>query len=145
LLTGGGDLAALGGDGEERDQVEALLLDWAEETASPVFGVCRGMQVLLHRYGSKLERVEGHVNTKHVVSFDSYRRSVNSFHAYAVLEVAPPLIPWARCAEDGLVEAVRHNNLPFAGVMWHPERVQPFADADIDLVRAWLNPSENLP
>src|SRR5271165_6978792 len=45
LLTGGNDLAALGGDAPERDAVENALLDFAEQHKLPVLGVCRGMQL----------------------------------------------------------------------------------------------------
>jgi gamma-glutamyl-gamma-aminobutyrate hydrolase PuuD len=46
VLTGGNDLAALGGDAPERDAVENALLDWTEQRGLPVLGVCRGMQVI---------------------------------------------------------------------------------------------------
>ncbi len=46
VLTGGNDLAALGGDAPERDATENALLDDAESRRLPVIGVCRGMQVI---------------------------------------------------------------------------------------------------
>ena len=46
VLTGGNDLAALGGDAPERDATENALLDAAESRRLPVIGVCRGMQVI---------------------------------------------------------------------------------------------------
>src|SRR5271163_5259450 len=39
VLTGGNDLAALGGDAPERDEVENALLDLAERRGLPVLGV----------------------------------------------------------------------------------------------------------
>ena len=38
VLTGGNDLAALGGDAPERDDVENALLDLAEQRGLPVLG-----------------------------------------------------------------------------------------------------------
>ena len=140
LLTGGGDIAAQGGRDVARDEVEAHLLDWAETEEIPVFGVCRGMQVLLDRFGTSLKRVTGHVRTRHTVAFDTGGREVNSFHDFGAISVEPPLIPWARSPEDGTIEAVRHESRPIAAIMWHPERERPFDEADIALVRSWLHP-----
>src|SRR5277367_5493920 len=50
VLTGGNDLAELGGDAPERDAVENALLDLAERRSLPVIGVCRGMQLIQRRY-----------------------------------------------------------------------------------------------
>ena len=52
LLTGGNDLAAVGGDAPERDATENALLDMAEQQHLPVIGVCRGMQLLQQRSGA---------------------------------------------------------------------------------------------
>jgi putative glutamine amidotransferase len=134
LLTGGNDLAAYGGDAPERDATEAVLLDYAEDRALPVIGVCRGMQVILHRQGVKLERVEGHVAVLHGVRIDGRRVEVNSYHNFAAFDAPAPLEPWA-VADDGVVEAVRTQDRRVVGVMWHPERMAAFEASDIDLFR----------
>lgn len=46
LLTGGNDLASLGGEAPERDEVENGVLDWAGERTFPVLGICRGRQLI---------------------------------------------------------------------------------------------------
>jgi gamma-glutamyl-gamma-aminobutyrate hydrolase PuuD len=135
LLTGGNDLAALGGDAPERDAVESALLEFAEQRGLPVLGVCRGMQVIQNRFGVALCPVEGHVAHKQVVCIDGVPREVNSFHHYAAFESHPSLEPWA-VAEDGVVKAIRHTNQPITGIMWHPERIAPFSLADLQLVRS---------
>jgi gamma-glutamyl-gamma-aminobutyrate hydrolase PuuD len=61
VLTGGNDLAALGGDAPERDATENSLLDFAERRKLPVLGVCRGMQMIQQRFDIPLRRVGGHV------------------------------------------------------------------------------------
>jgi N5-(cytidine 5'-diphosphoramidyl)-L-glutamine hydrolase len=134
VLTGGNDLAALGGDAPERDAVESALLELAEQRGIPVLGVCRGMQVIQQRFASALQRVEGHVAAHQTISIEGRREVVNSYHCYGALETRAPLETWA-VADDGVVKAVRHTSRPITGIMWHPERRAPFAAADVALFR----------
>jgi N5-(cytidine 5'-diphosphoramidyl)-L-glutamine hydrolase len=134
VLTGGNDLAVLGGDAPERDAVENALLDLAERRGLPVLGVCRGMQVIQQRFAIRLRRVDGHVARRQVIRIDGAPREVNSFHRFAAFDSRPPLDVWA-VADDGVVEAVRHSARPITGIMWHPERCVPYSPADVNLFR----------
>jgi len=134
VLTGGNDLAALGGDAPERDALEHELLALAERRGLPVLGVCRGMQIIQQRFGTPLRRVEGHVASHQVICIEGRREDVNSYHRYAALESRAPLEPWA-AADDGVVKAVRHSSQPITGIMWHPERRSPFSPMDVALFR----------
>lgn len=122
LLTGGNDLAELGGDAPERDATEAALLDLAAAAGLPVLAVCRGMQLLLRRCGVPLTRVDGHVAARQRVRIGGRERTVNSYHTWAATGVRPPLRAWAT-GPGGVVKAVRHREV--IGVMWHPERLPP--------------------
>jgi gamma-glutamyl-gamma-aminobutyrate hydrolase PuuD len=134
VLSGGNDLAVLGGDAPERDAVESALLDWAERRGLPVLGVCRGMQVIQQRFAVPLRRVEGHVAKRQVIRIEGDPREVNSYHCFAAFDSRPPLDVWA-VAGDGVVKAIRHSVKPMTGIMWHPERLTPFSPADVDLFR----------
>jgi N5-(cytidine 5'-diphosphoramidyl)-L-glutamine hydrolase len=134
VLTGGNDLAALGGDAAERDTVENALLDMAERRALPVLGVCRGMQIIQQRCGITLRRVDGHVTPRQTIYVDGQPQQVNAYHRFAAFESRAPLESWA-VAGDGVVKAVRHVALPVTGIMWHPERNTPFAPLDVALFR----------
>jgi N5-(cytidine 5'-diphosphoramidyl)-L-glutamine hydrolase len=132
VLTGGNDLATLGGDAPERDAVENVLLDLAEQRKLPVLGVCRGMQVIQQRFAIQLRRVEGHVTERLVIRVEGEPQQVNSYHCFAAFGSQPPLDVWA-VADDGVVKAIRHSTRPITGIMWHPERSNPFSSADVTL------------
>jgi gamma-glutamyl-gamma-aminobutyrate hydrolase PuuD len=132
LLTGGNDLAVLGGDAPERDRTEAAMLAWAERTAAPAFGVCRGFQMIAHTYGAVLHRVDGHIATRHGITgaISGASRLVNSFHGWGFDQIPGDFEVQAR-AGDGTIEAMRHRTKAVAGVMWHPEREGVFDAGDI--------------
>jgi gamma-glutamyl-gamma-aminobutyrate hydrolase PuuD len=132
ILTGGNDLSAYGGDAPDRDETETALLDLAERRDLPVVGVCRGMQMIQHRFGTRLQRVQGHVAPRQRISIDGRSVEVNSFHNFGATETSPPLMTWA-IADDGVIKAVRHPDRRLIGLMWHPERLEPFAADDVAL------------
>jgi N5-(cytidine 5'-diphosphoramidyl)-L-glutamine hydrolase len=134
VLTGGNDLAAVGGDAPERDLTESALLDAAESRRLPVIGVCRGMQVIQQRYAVPLRRVHGHVMPRQSIDIEGQETEVNSYHNFGASESRLPLNTWAQ-ARDGIVKAIRHSDKPMTGIMWHPERNTPFAERDIALFR----------
>lgn len=130
VLTGGNDLACVGGDdiALERDRLEATVLDWASSRQVPVLGVCRGMQFIANQIGSSVVPVSGHVATEHSISWRldfGLPDAVNSFHRFGIRTLSPQLEVLA-VADDGSVEALRHESLPWVGVMWHPERLPEY-------------------
>ncbi len=135
VLTGGNSLCKYGGNAPERDEAERILIETALEKGIPVYGFCRGMQVILDYYGCKLTDVQGHIAVRHSVAGMMGNFTVNSYHSQACLEVTEALEILAQ-AEDGVVEAVRVKDRPILATMWHPEREQPFAETDITRVRA---------
>jgi putative glutamine amidotransferase len=48
------------------------------------------------------------------------------------MDVHAPLTTWA-IADDGVIKGVRHADRRMLGLMWHPERREPFAEDDITL------------
>jgi gamma-glutamyl-gamma-aminobutyrate hydrolase PuuD len=133
ILSGGGDLVALGGTAPERDALEAALIARALEFGLPLLGVCRGMQALLHFFGCPIEPINGHVRLTHSLSWNGQTRRVNSYHRFGARTVVEPLTIVA-CAADGSVEAVAHRSRPdVRGIMWHPERMAPADALDIRL------------
>ena len=145
LLPGGGDIhpsrygAAVEncqGVDQERDALELETFRQALEAGKPVFGICRGVQLLNVALGGTLhQHVEGHskvdgVDGLHATRAEGFvekiygrRFMVNSAHHQALDRLGRGLraVQWA---EDGVVEAVEHRSLPIWGVQWHPERLE---------------------
>lgn len=120
LLTGGNDI----GDIPERDATERVMLQWAAEHSLPLLGICRGMQMMGVSGGAVLQRVGGHVRTRHRLELEGSFREVNSYHDFALVDCPQDYRVLAR-SEDGAIEAIRHSTLPWEGWMWHPEREMP--------------------
>jgi putative glutamine amidotransferase len=161
LLSGGGDIdirlfngtpnPAIGTPSPLRDRLELFLARQAVESAWPVFGICRGIQVLNVALGGSLitdipsqfstplhhntpeekgrqflaHEVEIAGGSRLAAIIGEQRIHVNSFHHQAISALAPGLVVTAR-ATDGLIEAVELPNAakPVFGVQWHPENLQ---------------------
>ena len=135
----------------ERDSLDFRLLERALERKVPVFGICRGYQVLNVALGGTLwqdlpsQRDRGVVHGRedeaspapdHPVRVSpgagtgspfaravAAATAVNSRHHQAVKDLAPSLVALAASPDD-LVEAFERRSGPFcAGVQWHPEEL----------------------
>jgi N5-(cytidine 5'-diphosphoramidyl)-L-glutamine hydrolase len=137
VFSGGNDLVAYGGDAPERDATEERLLDHAMQRGLPLLAVCRGLQFLLHAFGNPLERVAGHVASRHTVSGNLGRFETNSYHGWGTATARAPLVVDAR-ADDGTIEAVHHESARIRGVMWHPERETPFLERDKRFIQEFI-------
>lgn len=156
LLTGGVDVhpsyygqephPMLGEVNARRDTFEMLLIKRAVERKMPLFGVCRGMQVINVALGGTLwqdipSQVPGALNHRvagdslaigaHMVSITPGTMSgkvlgvtslaVNSRHHQAVRDVAPRLRVTGH-SPDGMAEMLEgYPALPILAVQWHPE------------------------
>ena len=122
-----------------RDELELALFEKAAARRLPMMGICRGIQTLNVALGGSLwqdipAQLPGapvHRGTKHAViaaegslarALFGERFRTNSFHHQAVKEPGSGVIVTAR-AEDGVIEAIEHEDLPLWGFQWHPERM----------------------
>lgn len=126
-----------------RDIFDKALLESAVRHGKPVFGICRGYQIINVTYGSKLlqdlsyadhellrhwqgsgpEIATQQVKFVEGTPFHEWfgeSLMVNSFHHQVVMETGPDLIACGHTS-DGVVEAIVHRSLPVYGVQWHPE------------------------
>lgn len=140
ILTGGEDIGA----SRLRDETEQALVTWAEQAAVPVFGVCRGLQLLWTLAGGDLVPAVGHVAVPHAIHIAddgpaglSGERTVSSFHRWKLGPSERAEQRWRALALtcDGDIEAAVVPDRRWCAVMWHPERELPFQDHDRRLVR----------
>ena len=165
LLIGGGDVdisryggkahPSVWGSVPERDELEIRLAQTAYETGWPVFGICRGEQVMNVADGGKLySDIPDQVPDVRILHSqpDSTPRNalihnvsvqpgtllhsilgkdtlqVNTYHHQAVSVPGEKMIINAY-SEDGIPEGIEIPGHPFAlGVQWHPECLQEFED-----------------
>jgi N5-(cytidine 5'-diphosphoramidyl)-L-glutamine hydrolase len=148
VFTGGNTLVELEPEALNtsiaRDQFENKLLSEALERKIPTLGVCRGMQMINLFLGGGLEQVEGHRATRHTLDIiEDYKAlmepSVNSYHQWGIPStgLATGLNAFAKDSL-GYVEGFTHTEYRLAGMMWHPEREQPFKQKDLALMKRFL-------
>lgn len=166
LLSGGGDIhprnyhqephPTVGSVQPERDEAEILLCRWAAAEGKPLFGICRGAQIMGVAAGGTMYQdvISQKPNTQrhdffdvtnqprnflaHTVTIEPDSRlfdilktatlPVNSLHHQALKDVPPPYRITAHAA-DGVFEGLELPGHPFyCGVQWHPEEL--FAEYD---------------
>lgn len=122
------------------DDAQLKITELFVKAGKPVFGICKGCQLLNVYFGGtliqdvdtdKTHKYIGKDNAHEVINepgFLIYKLhggscTVNSLHHQAVGKVADCLRVTSRCPSDGIVEALEHESLPIWAVQWHPERM----------------------
>ena len=172
VMTGGGDLnplvvdeepiQALGETDTHRDTFDLQLLRLARDYQLPLFGICRGHQLINVAFGGSIyqdiysqcktellkhsQRMERKYasHSVHLSAYPSHLKKlcgektsipVNSFHHQAVSQLAPEFVETA-VAPDGINEGMEHIEYPIYSVQWHPEAMASNGDKlMIDLFR----------
>ena len=130
-----------------RDRYEMELVNAFVEACKPVFGICRGLQLINVNFGGTLfqdiptQRPDAarHINQEryernlHRMNIEPGTRLgalygedagtlINSIHHQGIKDLAPAFTVEARCPDDGMIEAIRHKGPAYiAAVQWHPE------------------------
>jgi putative glutamine amidotransferase len=130
-----------------RDRYEMELVQAFMDAGKPVFGICRGFQLLNVLHGGTLlqdiatqrpdslahrdtPRFERHFHDIELMAgsrlaqlYPQVRRArVNSIHHQGIKDLAPGFDIEARSPDDGLIEAMRKRGPGYvAAVQWHPE------------------------
>jgi putative glutamine amidotransferase len=181
LLQGGADMSPKSygetpinpmwaGD-EVRDAYEIELFHEFVSQGKPVFGICRGHQVINVALGGTLyqdipTQCPGMGSHRDEVKYDQAFHEmrilrdtwlsriypqvevarINTIHHQAVKALGEGLVVEAMSEPDGLIEALRWEGHSFVmGVQWHPEFLDPKDSSLLDgrpLLRAFLNACE---
>ncbi|GAB2694878.1 putative glutamine amidotransferase [Microbacterium marinum] len=127
----------------DRDAWELALLAGARERGIPVFGICRGLQLINVAYGGTLHqhlpealgteryKIGGGVFAENTVEVDADTKlagllgagpfGIHSYHHQGVDRVGDGLVVTAR-TDDGLVQAFEAPGDDYlVAVQWHPE------------------------
>jgi len=148
LLPGGGDVAPdrfgeeMNGSNPpdlELDALQFAVLEKFVAMKKPVFGICRGHQVINIYFGGTLYQHlpqsdrhiynEGDQRHPAVTKRGSFLAALygeefisNSSHHQGVAKPGRR-IEYVGYSDDGVVEALQHRDLPVWGVQFHPERM----------------------
>ncbi len=161
LFTGGDDIhpflygeetdAKCGNVSQPRDSMEMALVPLVMEFGKPIFGICRGIQILNTAMGGTLyqdipSQFKSELSIAHrqpfaykvpshtvditpgtllsrILGEEHASIAVNSMHHQAIKDVAPGL-EVCGYAPDKMTEAVYAPDYPFLlGVQWHPEHL----------------------
>ena len=136
-----------------RDDYDKALVAAFESVGKPVFGVCRGLQLLNVAFGGTLyqdinTQVADSLTHRDPATYDLNFHSVdivpgtrlsmlypgvervrvNSIHHQAIKGLSPEFVAEAFSTSDGIVEAIRRKDASksyIAALQWHPEFHQP--------------------
>jgi putative glutamine amidotransferase len=135
----------------QRDAYEIALVRAFVAAGKPVFGVCRGLQLINVAFGGTLYQdiptqlaqskphrdsavFDHHFHSLDVVAgtrlhallTQTHHPKINSIHHQGIKDLAPGFVVEARCPDDGLIEAIRYTGGTYvAAVQWHPEYHSP--------------------
>ena len=140
----------------QRDEYEKALVRAFVDAGKPVFGVCRGLQLLNVAFGGTLyqdittqvpesfmhrdaESYDQNFHSVDIVAGSQLsslypgveRVRVNSIHHQAIKDLSPEFEAEAFSVTDGIVEAIRRKDRSksyIAATQWHPEFHKPGSD-----------------
>lgn len=148
FLSGGNDLNSCNSNflSKKRDKFEIKLISYCIENNLPIFGTCRGMQIIAQYFGSSFKKVKNQIDIKHKLNLkedSSYvnlnnLKKVNSFHNFAIDTLAKDLKVLAT-NKEGLIKAVEHKKHKIFAQMWHSERNKPFKKEEITVIKDFFN------
>ncbi|KRM18270.1 glutamine amidotransferase [Companilactobacillus nantensis DSM 16982] len=152
----------LGATNRNRDIFEIALIRTAVAKKVPIFGICRGTQiinvalggtvyqdlntqfpgkVLKHHQDAPGDQPTHFISVNHdseLFKTISDNVFVNSRHHQAIKDVATGLKVVAE-APDGVIEGLENADATIQGVQWHPENMWQHDSRQLDLFKAFID------
>jgi putative glutamine amidotransferase len=154
----------------ERDELEMALLESALHRGIPIFGICRGLQVLNVAFDGTLyqdlpsqvdqdllkhrqttpkwqatHEIEVHGDTGIAGIMGGGTIKVNSYHHQAIKDLAGDFVVSAK-SSDGIVEAIEYRDLSerwIVAVQWHAEAMRQSGSEHRSLFEAHVAAAEH--
>jgi anthranilate synthase/aminodeoxychorismate synthase-like glutamine amidotransferase len=141
--------AVLLSPGPGRPETSGIICDAIgafAERATPVFGVCLGLQAIGHVFGGQVVRapqlMHGKTSMVHhdgagVFAGLPSPLAATRYHSLVVEQSSvPDCLEVTAWLDDGLVMGLRHRTLPVEGVQFHPESI--LTSNGHDMLRTFL-------
>ncbi len=105
----------------------------------PTLGVCLGHQTIVTTFGGTIGRApEPRHGKMSIIDHDGRgvfeglppRFKATRYHSLAATYV-PEILEITATSEDGVIQGVRHRDLPIEGVQFHPESIMTVAGKDL--------------
>jgi putative glutamine amidotransferase len=138
------------------DRLDLDVIEIAQEKKIPIFGICRGLQIINVALGGSLIQDIPKDILDHNISFKNKTKDrghfvsivkesklhslfkeeieVNSYHHQAIDRLADGLTICA-VSSDGIIEAIEGENI--LAVQWHPERMTQ--DGVFNILDLWIS------
>ena len=115
---------------KKTDELDRMIISYAYQENTPLFGICRGIQAInVFLGGSLYQDVQDHKNKKvdtfiptpNTLFSEIYynNRKINSYHHQAIKKLADGFLVGG--TSHNIVEAIYHKEKPIMAVEWHPE------------------------
>lgn len=109
------------------DELDLKIIEHAVKTQKPLFGICRGLQMINVYFGGSLKQhIDNHVDTRHSIfkvcpnSHFTFMEEVNSLHHQSIGRLGEGLVVLYE-SEDKEIEFITHESLPIFATQFHPE------------------------
>ncbi len=129
ILAGGNDIISKKKESIIRNKIEINLIKKAIKRKIPIFGICRGAQLLNIKFGGRISKVKNQMRTRHNIYFhknDIIKKNilnVNSFHNYGIkYKDFSKKLKIVATDIDQNIEMFISKKRKILATMWHPER-----------------------